>query len=87
MSASFGFLSSFPPTQCGLATFTAALEAEIAAAGHETGVVRVLERPAPWTGSTVVSHMVHGEPRRGGTLGCGPQRVRRGGGAARVRHL
>ena len=61
MSASFGFLSSFPPTQCGLATFTAALEAEIAAAGHETGVVRVLERPAPWTGSTVVSHMVHGE--------------------------
>ena len=61
MSTSFGFLSSFPPTQCGLATFTAALEAEIAAAGHETGVVRVLERPAPWTGSTVVSHMVHGE--------------------------
>lgn len=61
MSASFGFLSSFPPTQCGLATFTAALGAEIAAAGHETGVVRVLERPAPLTGPTVVHHMVHGE--------------------------
>jgi glycosyltransferase involved in cell wall biosynthesis len=61
MSASFGFLSSFPPTQCGLATFTAALQAEIAAAGHETGIVRVLERPAPRTGSAVVHHMVHGE--------------------------
>ena len=62
MSASFGFLSSYPPTQCGLATFTAALQAEIAAAGHETGVVRVLERPAPSTGPTVVHHMVHGQP-------------------------
>jgi glycosyltransferase involved in cell wall biosynthesis len=61
MSTSFGFLSSFPPTQCGLATFTAALEAEIAAAGHPTGVVRVLERSAPFTQSTVVQHMVHGE--------------------------
>jgi glycosyltransferase involved in cell wall biosynthesis len=62
MSASFGFLSSFPPTQCGLATFTAALQAEIAAAGCETGVVRVLERPAPFTRPTVVQHMVHGQP-------------------------
>jgi glycosyltransferase involved in cell wall biosynthesis len=61
MSASFGFLSSFPPTQCGLATFTAALQAEMAAAGHETGVVRVLERSVPCTGGTVVQHMVHGQ--------------------------
>ena len=61
MSASFGFLSSYPPTQCGLATFTAALQAEIAAAGHETGVVRVLERPAPFTRPRVVHHMVHGQ--------------------------
>jgi glycosyltransferase involved in cell wall biosynthesis len=61
-ASSFGFLSSFPPTQCGLATFTAALQAEIAAAGHETGVVRVLERPTAFTGPPVVQHMVHGQP-------------------------
>ena len=61
MPASYGFLSSYPPTQCGLATFTAALQSEVVAMGHETGIVRVLERPAPGTGSAVVHHMVHGE--------------------------
>ena len=65
MSASFGFLSSYPPTQCGLATFTAALQAEIAAAGHETGVVRVLERPDPFTGPTVVASHGARPTRRG----------------------
>ena len=62
VSMSFGFLSSYPPTQCGLATFTAALRTEIAGAGHDTGVVRVLERPDGDVGSGVVHHMVHGRP-------------------------
>lgn len=62
MTASFGFLSSYPPTQCGLATFTAALRTEVARAGHDTGVVRVLERPDSSVGATVVHHMVHDQP-------------------------
>jgi glycosyltransferase involved in cell wall biosynthesis len=60
--SSFGFLSSYPPTQCGLATFTAALRVEIGAAGHDTGVVRVLERPDPFLRADVVHHLVHGQP-------------------------
>jgi glycosyltransferase involved in cell wall biosynthesis len=62
LSTSFGFLSSYPPTQCGLATFTAALRSEIGRTGHETGVVRVLERPDPIVRADVVHDLVHGQP-------------------------
>jgi glycosyltransferase involved in cell wall biosynthesis len=62
MPVSFGFLSSYPPTQCGLATFTAALESAVVAIGHATGVVRVLERADSRSGATVVQHMVHDQP-------------------------
>jgi glycosyltransferase involved in cell wall biosynthesis len=62
MPVSFGFLSSYPPTQCGLATFTAALQSAVVAMGHETGVVRVLERADSCSGATVVQHMVHDQP-------------------------
>ena len=35
---SFGILSSYPPTACGLATFTAALATGLASHGTEVGV-------------------------------------------------
>ncbi len=62
MPASFGFLSSYPPTQCGLATFTASLHAQVVAAGHPAGVVRVVEHPDHAVDVAVVEQMVHGRP-------------------------
>jgi glycosyltransferase involved in cell wall biosynthesis len=47
MAISFGILSTFPPTQCGLATFSAALVAHLAQAGSGIGVVRVLDQVEP----------------------------------------
>src|SRR3954467_13300402 len=41
MPATYGFLSTYPPTQCGLATFNAALATHLNAAGG-SGVVRLL---------------------------------------------
>ena len=40
---SFGILSSYPPTACGLATFTAALASGLAANDTQVGVVRVVD--------------------------------------------
>ena len=61
MSRSYGFLSSYPPTQCGLATFTASLRAEVANLGCDTGVVRVMAQREASADEHVVEQMVHGE--------------------------
>jgi glycosyltransferase involved in cell wall biosynthesis len=41
MAATYGFLSTHPPTRCGLATFNSALAAHLAGHGTHGGVVRV----------------------------------------------
>jgi polysaccharide biosynthesis protein PslF len=43
---SFGILSTFPPTPCGIATFSAALSAGLIANGATVDVVRLGESPA-----------------------------------------
>jgi glycosyltransferase involved in cell wall biosynthesis len=41
-----GILSTYPPTPCGLATFSAALARSLAAQGAEVHIVRVMDGPA-----------------------------------------
>ena len=64
MPPTLGFLSTYPPTQCGLATFTSSLRAELVGAGWTCGVVRVLDRNEPLTGLDVVAHLVAGRVPR-----------------------
>jgi polysaccharide biosynthesis protein PslF len=44
---SYRILSTFPPTACGLATFTAALGRALEAGGATVGVVRIADGPGP----------------------------------------
>jgi polysaccharide biosynthesis protein PslF len=64
MPMSYGFLSTYPPTECGLATFTAALAEELRTgppAGH-IGVVRVVDRLERSVRPEIVHHLVTSSP-------------------------
>jgi polysaccharide biosynthesis protein PslF len=59
MSTRFGFVSTFPPTQCGLATFTAALRSAMLHATTDEGlVVRLVDRAAPRPGDEVAAQLI-----------------------------
>ena len=56
---SVGILTSFPPAQCGLATFSAGLANGLSAKGSEVGVVRVADG-AECTSTAVLGELVSG---------------------------
>jgi polysaccharide biosynthesis protein PslF len=60
MSTDYAMLSTYPPTQCGLATFSAALLAHLPEPGDHVGVVRVLDEPALRNSPLVVHDLING---------------------------
>ena len=58
--ATIGLLSTYPPTQCGLATFNAALWQQLDRPSGSAGVVRVVDQPESHPGAEVVAHLVNG---------------------------
>ena len=61
---SFGILSSFPPTACGLATFTSALATGLAANDTHVGVMQVVDAGGQTSKSDrVIGELVNGSER------------------------
>lgn len=61
-AATIGILSTYPPTQCGLATFSAALTEHLNLSAGAAGVVRIVDEPEPHPGGEVAVHVVNGSP-------------------------
>lgn len=59
-SRRIAILSTYPPTQCGLATFTAALQSHLGISGFAADVVRVVEADETHDELAVVAHLVNG---------------------------
>ncbi len=64
MPVSYGFLSTYPPTECGLATFTCALLSELrdGQSPSPVGVVRIVDVPRRHAHDEIVHHLVTSSP-------------------------